>query len=192
MKAGRTFTLARGAAVVWLACVVTAPLPAAAQAPPPTAASERSVKAAYVYRFLSYVEWPSGILPPGTPLVIGVLGADDVAQELENIVGNRVADERPIAVRRLGASDTWTGVHVLYLGRDALARAQQVMKALHDRSVLTVSDAEGAIERGVVIGLVQVDSRLRFELNSEAAERSGLKLSSRLLAVALRVHPGSR
>ena len=120
------------------------------------------------------------------------LGADDVAQELEQLVRDRKSDDRPIAVRRLAPGDTWTGLHVLYLGQDAVARAQQVMKALQDRSVLTISDVDGAVERGIVIGLVQIDSRLRFEVNAEAAERSGLKLSSRLLTVALRVRPGPR
>jgi YfiR/HmsC-like len=191
VKTARAFTLAYGAAMVWLACAVGAPS-ASAQAAPPVAASERSVKAAYLYRFLSYVEWPAAVLPAGAPLVIGLLGAEDVAQELEQIVRNRPGDDRPVALRRLGAGDSWIGVHVLYLGEDGIARAQQVMKALHDRSVLTVSDGDRAVERGIIIGLVQVDSRLRFEVNAEAAERSGLKLSSRLLTVALRVRPGAR
>lgn len=188
----RTSRLAHAAAVAWLACALGTPPPAAAQAAPPAAASERSVKAAYIYRFLPYVEWPSSALAAGAPLVIGVLAADDVAQELEQIVRNRTGDERPIVVRRLGAGDGATGVHVLYLGQDAITRAPQVMKALHGRPVLTISDADEALERGFVIGLVQVDSRLRFEVNAEAAERGGLKLSSRLLTVALRVRPGVR
>ncbi len=166
--------------------------PAMAQSAPPSAASERSVKAAYIYRFLNYVEWPSTILAPTDPLIIGVLGADDVASELEQVIRNRTGDERPIAVRRFGPNDTWSGVHVLFVGHDMAARVQQVIKALHDRSVLTISDAEGAAERGFVIGFVPVDARLRFEVNADAAERSGLKLSSRLLTVALRVRSGAR
>ena len=78
-------------------------------------------------------------------------------------------------------------MHVLYADESAAARLHQVAKALQDRSILTISDAEGAVERGIVIGFVQIDSRLRFEVNADAAERSGLKLSSRLLTVALRV-----
>lgn len=165
--------------------------PTMAQAAPPSA-SERSVKAAYLYRFLPYVEWPAAVLPPGSPLVIGVLAADDVALELEQIVRSRTGDERPVAVRRFGLNDVWVGAHVLFVGHEALPRVLPVLKALHDRSVLTISDADGAIDRGVVIGFVQFDSRLRFEVNADAAERSGLKLSSRLLTVALRVRSGAR
>jgi hypothetical protein len=67
-----------------------------------------------------------------------------------------------------------------------------VAKALQDRSVLTISDVENAVDRGFVIGFVNVESRLRFEVNADLAERSGLKLSSRLLSVALRVRTGAR
>lgn len=190
MSRRRGLPLLHGVALV-LALALGAPAPAAAQAAPPSA-SERSVKAAYLYRFLPYVEWPASALPAGSPLVIGVLAADDVAYELEQIVRSRAGDERPVAVRRLGLTDVWVGVHVLYVGREAFARVQPVIKALHDRSVLTVSDADGAIERGVVIGFVQLESRLRFEVNAEAAERSGLKLSSRLLTVAMRVRTDGR
>jgi hypothetical protein len=170
-----------------LALAGAAPAPAAAQAATPPTASERSVKAAYIYRFVPYVEWPPAALPQGAPIVIGVAGADDVAQELEQIVRTRRTDDRSIVVRRLAPNDAWTGLHVLYVGQEAVGRVQQVAKALHDRSVLTISDADGAVERGIVIGFVQSDSRLRFEVNAEAAERGGLKLSSRLLNVASRV-----
>lgn len=185
-------TLAGCFASVWLALALVVPAAAGAQSAAPPTASERSVKAAYIYRFLPYVEWPTSALPSGAPIVIGVLGADDVAVELEQILRTRAGDDRAIVVRRLAPNDAWVGLHVLYFSQGVLPRVQQVAKALHDRAVLTISDADGAVERGVVIGLVQVDSRLRFEVNAEAAERSGLKLSSRLLNVALRVRAGAR
>lgn len=186
------FTLPRWIGTALLALLLAAPCTGRAESVPPTTASERSVKAAYIYRFLPYVEWPARALPPGTPLVIGVVAADDVAAELEQVVRTRAGDERPIAVRRLAAGDTWTGVHALYAGQDVAVKVLQVAKALQDRSVLTISDADDAVDRGFVIGFLQVDSRLRFEVNAVAAERSGLKLSSRLLAVAVRVRSGAR
>jgi hypothetical protein len=185
-------TLAGCVAGLCLALALSGPVPAGAQSAAPPTASERSVKAAYIYRFLSYVEWPASVLPPGVPLVIGVLGADDVAVELEQILRNRTGDDRAIVVRRLAPGDAWVGLNVLYVGQEAMPRVQQVAKALHDRAVLTISDADGAVDRGAVIGFVQIDSRLRFEVNTAAAERSRLKLSSRLLNVALRVRTGDR
>jgi uncharacterized protein DUF4154 len=189
-SAGRPATL-RALRVALLTLALAIAAPSAAQAPP-TAASERSVKAAYIYRFLPYIEWPTAALAAGTPIVIGVIGADDLALELEQLVRNRPGDERAIAVRRLGPNDSWIGTHVLYAGQEVAARVLMVAKALQDRSVLTISDVEGAVDRGFVIGFVNVESRLRFEVNADVAERSGLKLSSRLLTVALRVRAGSR
>lgn len=192
MRRRLDFTLAGCVTGLWLALALGMPEAASAQSAAPPTASERSVKAAYIYRFLSYVEWPASVLPPGTPIVIGVLGTEDVAAELDQILRKRTGNERAVVVRRLAPGDAWVGVHVLYFGQEALPRVQQVAKALHDRAVLTISDADNAVERGAVIGFVQVDSRLRFEVNAEAAERSGLKLSSRLLNVALRVRAGAR
>lgn len=192
MRRRLDFILAGCVASLWLALALCMPEAASAQSAAAPTASERSVKAAYIYRFLSYVDWPASALPSGAPIVIGVLGADDVAGELEQILHKRTGDERAIVVRRLAPNDAWVGLHVLYFGQEALPRVQQVTKALRDRGVLTISDADSAVERGVVIGFVQIDSRLRFEVNAEAAERSGLKLSSRLLNVALRVRAEAR
>lgn len=191
MRAGGLFHRLRAAALLWLACCAFLGA-GVAHAEQPSIASDRSVKAAYIYRFLPYIEWPPSALAPGEPLVIGVLAADDLAHDLDAIVRSRPTDERRVVVRRLGPADAWTGVHVLFAGRDAIARVQQVLKAFQDHSVLTISDAEAAVDRGFVIGFVQVDSRLRFEVNGEAAERSGLRLSSRLLSIALRVRSGGR
>jgi hypothetical protein len=181
----------RGLGIALVTCALASARPSLAQTLP-AAASERSVKAAYIYRFLPYIEWPPAALAPGAPIVIGVVGADDVAAELEQLLRNRPADERSIAVRRLGPSDAWTGTHALYAGHEVAARVLAVAKALQDRSVLTISDVDDAVDRGFVIGFVNVGSRLRFEVNSDVAERSGLKLSSRLLNVALRVRTGAR
>jgi hypothetical protein len=158
----------------------------------PEAASERSVKAAYIYRFLPYVEWPESVLPRGAPIVIGVMGADDIAAELEQLARKRPLQDRSVMVRRLGRTDTLTDLHVLFAGNDAATRLYQVTKAFEDRAVLTISDAEGAVDGGLVIGFVQADARVRFEVNTDAAERSRLKLSSRLLTVAARVRGASR
>lgn len=191
MKAAVRTAMLRGLGLALIALALASARPSVAQTVP-AAASERSVKAAYIYRFLPYIEWPAAVLAPGAQIVIGVVGADDVAAELEQLLRHRPADERSIAVRRLGPSDVWTGAHALYAGQEVAARVLAVAKALQDRSVLTISDAENAVDRGFVIGFVNVESRLRFEVNADIAERSGLKLSSRLLTVALRVRTGAR
>jgi len=148
---------------------------------------EASVKAAYLYKFLAYVDWPPSTFPGGdAPHVIGVMGADAVHAELRQLVASRPAQGRPLVVRRLAAGDPLEGLHVLYVGRGA--RAAQVAPTLAGRPVLMVTDAPGGLADGGALNFLIVEGRVRFEAAPAAAERGGLKLSARLLAVAERVH----
>lgn len=161
-------------------------LPAAAcvaAEPPPT---EWAVKAAYLYRFLSYVEWPPAALPgPGEPIVVGVLGAEVVARELPAILAGRQLNGRPVVARSLPASTTaFDGLHVLFIGR--ATPADKVVARLGNRPVLVVTESE--IDAGGMLNFVVVDGRVRFEAAPAAAEQAGLKLSARLLTIAERVH----
>ena len=152
-------------------------------------ATESAVKAALLYRFPSYVEWPAAALgAPGAPFVIGVMGSDEVAAELEQLVKGRPVNNRPASVRRLKEGDSLSGLHMVYVGgRDAGARIRGVAAEARKLSVLVVSDASGGLEAGSVINFVQAEDRVGFEVSMEAAERSALKMSSRMLGVARRV-----
>ncbi len=168
-----------------------APWPTQAQVTSEAQTNERSVMAAYIYRFITYVEWPASVFPNAeAPIVIGIVNADDIAAELEQIVQGRIALNRRLQVRRLTVGEPWTGVNVLFVGGEAAPKFLQTAKALADRSVLTITGVERGIEHGSVINFVQVDGRVRFEVNVAAAEKSGLRLSSRLLTVATRVKAG--
>jgi hypothetical protein len=150
--------------------------------------SETSLKAAFVYKFASYVEWPAESFPsPDSPFVIGVLGADDIAAELEGLVHGRSVGNRPAIVRRMKDGEPLTGLHMLFIGRRDAGKVPALSRAARALSVLVVSDAERGLEAGSVINLVVADERVGFEVSIEAAERSGLRLSSRMLGVARRV-----
>jgi hypothetical protein len=154
------------------------------------APSATSVKAAFLYRFLAFVEWPERAFASATsPIVVGVLGADALAHELDAVVANRRVGERPIEVRRVEAAHALDGVNVLYVGEAAAAALPGLAAAASRASVLLVSEFDDALEEGSVINLLVVDNRVRFEVSLEAAARSALRLSSRLLAVAYRVRP---
>lgn len=153
--------------------------------------NERSVMAAYIYRFITYVEWPASAFPNAeAPIVIGVINANDIAAELEQVVQGRTALNRRLQVRRLAPGDAWTGVNVLFIGGEGALKFLQAAKTLPERSVLTITGVDRGIEHGSVINFVQVDGRVRFEVNVAVAEKSGLRLSSRLLTVATRVKAG--
>lgn len=164
----------------------------AQDAPASTPATERSVKAAFLYKFLAYVDWPASAFPqPDTPITIGVLGADAIAAELQQITNGRTVNDRPIAVRRMREGESVAGLNVLFVGRADKGRLPQLARTAQARSVLTVTENAGGLEQGSVINFLIAEGRVRFEISVEAAERSGLKLSSRLLAVAQLVRTGS-
>jgi hypothetical protein len=151
-------------------------------------AFEHEVKAAYLFRFLSFVEWPqSTFLRPDSPIVIGVLGADDVLAELREIVPGRVVQGRPVAAVRLHEGASLAGVHVLFVGREAGA---QLARLAPTRGVLVVSDSERGLDQGAVVNFVRAEGRVRFEVALDAAEQRELRISSRMLAVASSVRPG--
>lgn len=154
-------------------------------------AAEATVKAAFLYKFAGYVEWPLAAFPqPDSPLVIGVVGADDVALELEKLVPGRQVNARRVVVRRVREGEPLRGLHLLFVGRGE-PNLRAVLRTAQQQGVLTVSESERGLEAGSAINFVQVDDRIGFEVSLDAAERSGLRISSRMLAVARRVVPRS-
>ena len=149
---------------------------------------EHEVKAAFVFKFLSFVDWPpQSFAAADTPLAIGVLGADEVLAELNGIVRDRSAQNRPVSVRALREGERPAGLHLVFVGR---AAAAQIPRLAALPGVLVVSESEGALGQGAMVNFVSVDGRVRFEVAPEQAERRGLRISSRMLAVAQHVKPG--
>jgi hypothetical protein len=152
-------------------------------------ASEATVKAAFLYKFAGYVEWPAAAMPqPDTPIVIGVMGADEVSAELEKIIVGRQVNNRRLVSRRVRAGETLRGLHILFVAR-AEPTLRATIAAAGQQGVLTVTEGERGLEAGSVISFVTFEDRVGFEVSMEAAERGGLRISSRMLAVARRVIP---
>lgn len=163
---------------------------AAAQADDLSSA-EIQIKAAFLYKFTAYVEWPkSSFKDPESPITIGVVGAEEVADELRRIVSGRSVQNRGLTVEVVNKESELTGVHVLFVGREAAARAARLIEGARQRPILIVTDAADGLDRGSIINFVMVKRRVQFEISVDAAEKAGLALSSRLLAVALRVKKG--
>lgn len=150
-------------------------------------ASEASVKAAFLYKFASYVEWPAATLPnPPSPFVFGVVGSDDVASELERIVPGKSVQGHPAVVRRVKEGEPLSGVHVLFIGRGQ-SNLSALLRASQQPGVLTVTESERGLEMGSAINFVVSGDRVGFEVSVPSAEANGLKISSRMLNVARRV-----
>jgi hypothetical protein len=150
-------------------------------------ASEASVKAAFLYKFPAYIEWPPSTFPsPAAPFTFGVLGDDDVAAELERLTTGKQWSGHPMAVRRV-QGDSFKGLQVLFVGRGANDRLGSVVRAAQLPGLLLVTENEKGLAYGSAINFVVNDERVGFEVSPEAAERNGLRISSRMLSVARRV-----
>ena len=153
-------------------------------------ALERRVKAAFLYKFLGYAEFPAASFDsPGAPLVIGVVGADDIAAELTRIVAGRNVNGRPIMVRALREQDLAQPAHLLFVAGLDQVRSARLLRA--SAALLTVTECDDGLAAGGVINFTIVDERVRFDVSLDAAEKKNVKLSSRLLVVANRVQKGA-
>jgi len=153
---------------------------------------ERRVKAAFLYKFLGYAEFPPGaFVDAASPVTIGVIGADELAAELGRIVSGRTVNNRPIVVRVLRESELGTPAHLLFIGGYDSAKVGRMVRAAGN-ALLIVTECDGGLQQGSAINFRIVDERVRFDVALEAAERNGIKLSSRLLTVANRVQKGAQ
>jgi hypothetical protein len=186
MKARSLFRLVLGAALAL--AMLAARAPAAAQ--PAPAARESAVKAAFLYKFGAFVEWPAGTFQrPDQPILIGVWDDEEVAADLEQLVGERAVDFRPVAVRRVRDAASAAGVHVLFIGNRRESRLREALDAVHG-PVLTVTEQPGALRLGSVVNFSAEAGRIRFGASLSSAEARNLKLSARLLAVAQVIEGG--
>ncbi len=148
-------------------------------------ATEGRVKAAFLFKFSAYVEWPaSAFASADAPLQFGVMGADDMAEALAEFTSGRRVNERSVVVRKLRAGDPLAGLHLLFVARS------QPLLAPPQPGLLLVTESEGALAHGSVINFVLEDRRVRFEVALDAAARRDLRVSSRMLAVASKVTGG--
>lgn len=150
---------------------------------------ERSVKAAYLFKFLGYVEFATPKDAGDAPLAVGVMGAEDVAAELARITAGRTINGRPVVVRSLREGDPLAGMQMVFAG--VASDLPKVLRSVAQNGALGVADDENGLQQGAVINFRLVEDRVRFEVSLPAAERSNLKLSSRLLSVAWHVQKGS-
>ena len=162
-----------------------------AVAAPATDGREDAVaRAAYLYSFLGYIEWPSRALPlTDSPLVIGVVNADEVAAELLLSTLGRKTGNRSVTIRPLQPGDSMDDVHLLYVGQGDAQQVQDLIRQVPRRWTVTVTDEASAEATAGAINFRRSDGRLRFEVSQAAVERGDFKLSSRLMSVAI-VQPG--
>jgi hypothetical protein len=188
------WTLACAAAA--FAAVASPPAPAYAQGGT-SQALERRVKAAFLYKFLGYADFPAAAFADSaSPVTIGVVGSDEMAAELAQVAAGRQVRGRPIVVRTLREGEPGQ-VHLLFVAGNDNARSARVLRAALASSAATssallpVTECELGLQYGSVINFRIIEERVRFDVSLDSAERNNVKLSSRLLTVANRVVKGN-
>lgn len=174
------------------ACALSMAVAAGLASPRPAQADaqvdEYRVKAAFLYKFGSYIEWPSGSFAHAdSPVTIGVMGADTLAEELTQIVAGRNVNGRPVRVRKLRPGEPIAGLHVLFVGRGEGGRLAEILGAARGQALLTVTESEEGLGLGSMINFVVVEDKVRFDIAPPSSESSNLKISTRLLGVARKV-----
>jgi hypothetical protein len=172
----------------WLAALALAGAAAFAHAQATEAVTASSVKAAFLYKFAGYVEWPASDFPaPDAPFVIGVMRDDAVAAELERLVPGRSVASHPVAVRRIRPGEALRGVRLLLVGGDEPDRA--IIREAQRQGVLVVTESPDGLAAGAAINFVLAEDHVGFEVSLASAQKSGHRISARMLAVARRVVP---
>ena len=157
-------------------------LPQVATPAPPT---EYEVKAAFLYNFARFVEWPRDVVPPdGASFRIAILGEDPFGPALESALSGKRVLEHPLEVTRVKRAEDALAAHIVFVSASEAPRLERVLRVLGGHSVLTVGDTDEFARRGGIIGFRTDERRVRFEINPDEAARARLKLSSHLLRLA--------
>ena len=146
--------------------------------------SEYQVKATFLFHFAQFIKWPP---TSGTQLTIGILGDDPFDGALDKIIQGENVDGRKLAIKRARRADDLKGCQVVFITNSAQGNINAIIATLAGANVLTVGEQEGFVKQGGTIGFTTGGEKVRFEINTGAAQRAGLEISSRLLKLASRV-----
>lgn len=147
--------------------------------------SEYQLKAVFLFNFAQFVEWPpSAFSQTNAPFIIGVLGQDPFGSTLDDVVRGEMVNGHPLAVQRYASVSDVRDCQILFIPATELAHVGEVLAKLKGRSVLTVTDADEAPQRGVIIGLITQDRQIRLRIDVQAAKVASLIISSKLLRPA--------
>jgi hypothetical protein len=149
------------------------------------ASREYAIKAAFIYNFAQFAEWPSEAFSDrAAPITIGVVGDDPFNGVLEHAVAGKTVGGRKFAVKHLAASDDLAACHILFVAASEQGKTDEILKKVKDGHVMTISESEQFPAAGGMIRFFTEDNKIRFEINKESAQAANLKLSSQLMRLA--------
>lgn len=154
-----------------------------------TGTSEYEVKAAFLYNFAKFVDWPPDAFPGARPpFQLCILGADPFGGSLDHAVAGKTVNSRSVSIHRSNRVQELSGCELVFVSSSEKDRVTEILDALHGASVLTVGETDGFAELGGAVQFIIEDYRVHFAINVDALERGRLRASSKLLALAHIVH----
>ena len=148
--------------------------------------SEYKIKAAFLFNFAKFIEWPpESFAATNSPMIIGILGDNPFGGDLEEIVRNKSINNRTFVIKEMHSLSEAAHCHLLFISNSEKKRFAEVFEGVRGASVLTVGETDGFTDAGGMINFVREGKKLRFQINHEAATKVKLKISSKLLALAL-------
>lgn len=149
-------------------------------------AQKDRVQTMFIYNFTKYIKWPDNYVP--NSFVIGILGDSPLADDLGNMASlKKQINGKPITVKNFRVPQEVHECQILILSEKYCQRIEEVKQQLGDQSVLIISDYDGMARKGAVINFVEVNGKIRFELNQQAAQSRNLKVSGSLINLAILV-----
>ena len=150
-----------------------------------SAPTEYEIKAAFLYNFAKFVEWPAQVLQksPDT-FVIGILGEDPFGRDLDRELEGKTVQDRKIVLKRISTVEEASTCHILFISASSSSRAETILAGVRDLPILTVSDMNRFVQRGGIVEFSVEENRVRFSINTVAAAKADLKVSSQLLKLA--------
>jgi hypothetical protein len=146
--------------------------------------STPALKAAFLFNFAKFVEWPADVLPSGAPILFCITADDQVAKAVVDLVKDHPIEGHAVMTRRTKPEGPFTGCHLLYAAGLAPNQAGDLVRALNNAPVMSVSDLSEFALRGGTANFFVENNKIRFAINTDAAERTRLRVSSRLLSLA--------
>jgi hypothetical protein len=170
-------------------CLMAAPLArafASADGDGDQGGMEYQTKAAFLFNFAKFVNWPPHkFTQPDSPLIIGVIGSDPFGGLLEEQVQDQRINDRTVVVRHIQSIEELRKCHIVFVCRSEAERLGPILSVVRGDNVLTVGETDQFISRGGMINFVMVDGAVHFQINNNAARHAGLKISSKLSSLAL-------
>jgi hypothetical protein len=145
---------------------------------------EYNVKAAFLYNFTHFVEWPANALENNEPFIIGILGTDPFKSDIESTVSGENVKGHPILVQRYSDVKDIHKCHILFISNSEAGKVKEILSALPDKKILTVSDIQDFARRGGMIRFMKLNNKIKLQINPAAAKAAELNISSKLLRLA--------